>query len=262
MRKQQAWLASLAAAAALAGAMSALASPPPFTWNPAGASPALGGSAFTADTINETGYVRDVTQPDGTHLAQRFEVITGFSLNGAPVLPAGFGSSYGLYFEFTDQGIGGPPPHILNFTSISMALKADPGNHNGAVSSTVSGIGFANTGPTGQADDIVLATGSLVAGSLFLDTTTGILDGNTLLTFDPIAGQAAFFAGGSGLLEFDASNPASLLVMTPGPGGTTIANFNDYVGTAQFVPEPGSLALLGTGLLGLLSAGLLRRRSN
>jgi hypothetical protein len=228
---------------------------------PGGCVAGIGGSAFTADTINETGYVRDVTQPDGTHLAQRFEVITGFSLNGAPVLPAGFGSSYGLYFEFTDQGIGGPPPHILNFTSISMALKADRKPQR-AVSSTVSGIGFANTGPTGQADDIVLATGSPVAGSLVLDTTTGILDGNTLLTLDPIAGQAAFFAGGSGLLEFDASNPASLLVITPGPGGTTIANFNDYVGTAQFVPEPGSLALLGTGLLGLLSAGLLRRRSN
>ena len=51
MRKQQVWLASLVAAAALAGAASALANPLPFTWDPAGASPALGGSAFTADTI-------------------------------------------------------------------------------------------------------------------------------------------------------------------------------------------------------------------
>ena len=116
-----------------------------------------------------------------------------------PFTPAGFGSSYGLYFEFIDQGIGGPPPHILNFTSISMALKADPGNHNGAVSSTVSGIGFANTGPTGEADDIVLATGSLVAGSLFLDTTTGILDGNTLLTFDSDRRPGCILPGWIGL---------------------------------------------------------------
>ena len=127
MRTQQAWFASLVAAAALAGTASALANPLPFTWNPAGASPALGGSAFTADTINTTGYLRDVTQPDGTHIANRIEVITGFSLNGVAVLPAGFGTSYGLYFEFVDQGIGGPPPHILNFTSIDMTLKADPG---------------------------------------------------------------------------------------------------------------------------------------
>jgi hypothetical protein len=45
------WIASLVAAAALANAAPALADPVPFTWNPAGAIPAFGGSAFTADTI-------------------------------------------------------------------------------------------------------------------------------------------------------------------------------------------------------------------
>ena len=40
------WTAGLGVGAALA-----LADPVPFTWNPAGAIPALGGSAFTADTI-------------------------------------------------------------------------------------------------------------------------------------------------------------------------------------------------------------------
>ena len=37
----------------------------PFTWNPAAAG--LAGRAFTADTINFTGYVTDVSQPDGTY---------------------------------------------------------------------------------------------------------------------------------------------------------------------------------------------------
>jgi hypothetical protein len=252
MRKSQAWIASLSAVTALAGAAPASANALPFTWDPGGAPTSLGGSALTADTIDITGYVRDVAQPDGTHVAHRFEVITGFSLNGAAVLPAGFGSLYGLYFEFADQGTGGPPPHILNFTSVGLALKADPGNHNGQVSSTVSGIDFANTGPTGAADDIVLATGSLVTGSLFLNTTAGTVHGSILQTFVPLSGQVGFFSGGSGLLDFDALNPASLLVMTPGPGGTTTTNFNDYAVTAQFVPEPGSIALLGIGLLGLV----------
>ena len=79
MRKQQAWLVSLAAAAALAGATSALANPLPFTWNPAGASPALVGSAFTADTIIRQEFLRSVVQPDGSFLASRILVITGFS---------------------------------------------------------------------------------------------------------------------------------------------------------------------------------------
>ena len=71
MRKQQTWLVSLAAAVALAGATSALANPLPFTWNPAGASPALVGSAFTADTIIRQEFLRSVVQPDGSFLASR-----------------------------------------------------------------------------------------------------------------------------------------------------------------------------------------------
>lgn len=66
MRKRYAWLASLVAATVLTGAAPSLANPLPFTWDPAGASPALSGSAFTADTIVREEFLRGVTQPDGS----------------------------------------------------------------------------------------------------------------------------------------------------------------------------------------------------
>jgi len=206
--------------------------PNTFHWNPKAAG--LDGKAFTADTIDVVGNLTDVPQSDGTHLVDRIEQITGFSLHGHAVTPAGFGTNYGLYFEFVDHNTGDFPP---TFLSVDMTLKADPGNHNGPVVSDTSQTGFTNTGPTGQADDIVLAHGSLVNGMLFLDDTTTPpnLNATESETFTPDI--AEFFNGGSDLIKGLASNPVTLLTMTEVPDVGTVTNFNNFAGQWQFAAD-------------------------
>ena len=127
--KRQVWIAALLTTAALCVGPPAIAGVVPFTWDPAGAAPPLAGpgSAFTADTIFLTSFLRDVGQPDRTGAAHSFSVVTGFGLRGSPVSPAGFGSQYGLYFDITDTHTSGPPPEILRFSSIDISLRAETG---------------------------------------------------------------------------------------------------------------------------------------
>jgi hypothetical protein len=135
-------------------------------------------------------------------------------------------------------------------------LKADPGNLDGAALATPGGIGFANGGATGAADDITLGTGAMVTGSASLDPATGVRTTLFVDTFASAPGEAGFFLapvfGSATFLDFLATTNPGLLQMTPGPGGTVIQTINGSTGVAQFVPEPGSIVLLGIGLLGLV----------
>ncbi len=250
-------------AAALSAGSPAGAAVVPFTGDPAGAIPALTGpgTAFTADAFTYDLALRGVGAPSGAFAAHRLEPLTGFSLNGAPVSPLGFGSAYGLYLDIQDIGIQSPPGPLV-ITSATVTLKADPGNHNGAAFASAGGIGFANTGPSGTADDIVLASGIQVGTSASVDPVAGTLNGETLYTFSPAAGQAGFFLSplldGANLLDLFTSNPLAGIITTPQPDGTVVTTINGFTGTGQFVPEPGSMMLLGAGLIGF--APFLRRR--
>ena len=185
--------ASIAVAvAAFCAATPAIADVVTFKWDPTGALPALIGGAFTADTMSYNSYVHSVVQPSGGYVSERVAVINGFSLNGLAIVAPGLDSSYGLYFDFTDTGVSAPP-NPLTFTTSTFRMKADPGHLNGAPSSTFSGFGFANTGATGVADDITLATGSMVVGTSSFDPVSGARSTRFVDTFVPAPGEQGFF---------------------------------------------------------------------
>lgn len=248
-----------------------------FTWDPAGASPPLAGagSAFMADTIYGGHYLWSLgpnappttAVPGRIYTVDFIEQIQQFSLGGgARFVPPGLNGtpgapgSYGLYVTMTAQTEQVGSPKIYDYHSIAMSLMADPGNNDGTLSSTVSGVGFAN-GTTG---DITLATGSLVSGTFKLMPAPGIRSiGHFKESFRPAAGEGGFFVtpvSPYSVLEEFLATPVGAIQFFPVPGAPNSQYSVLNGGTAVMdlrVPEPGSAVLFGSGLLALVP---LRRR--
>lgn len=249
---------AIAMAAACASASAAL---PPFTLNLAAATPALVGTAFTADNILVSDFSTE-TFSGTTFTDTGFLSVSAFQLGGTTIIPTGLNSIYGLYFAFTGSGTttpGNPAtvPTFGSFTTLNYTLYG----YNGTAS-----FGFSGNTPTETANgEVVLATGSLINGSVSTTPTvpndgTYTPSANAKMTFTVATGEQAFFAS---------PNPFYNIALTaftnttsevePFDGGFRIRQGGGSVNFASVsvIPEPETYALM---LGGLAAVGFMTRR--
>lgn len=188
------------------------------------------------DTMNGGLFLRSVSQPDLSNSVQFLMPVTDFEYKGLPVAPPGFDKDYGLFLTIDATAINNPNGSVNHYTSLNVTLWADPRNDAGNPSvSETSDPAFSN----GMANDIVLATGTMVSGSMSLDPTTMIRHADLVESLIPTLEGTLLLHGsirpGSLLEEKTTALPADFDTYAQSDGGL-IATVNG--GTVQITLDP------------------------
>lgn len=210
-----------------------------FAWAPRAAG--LDGELFVADAVRFADYDLIVQPPDGTFTEVGYLPITGFSLAGEAVAPAGLndpgGAGWGAYMRITGSGTTGLSPLGTPGASYD-ELSYEIVGFNGTATYGFDADG--NVVVAGELGDVVtLLSGSLITGRIdFVPTDTGpAIEGTVSLTVDEVAPR--FAAGLLGALNLTIVHPPGDYSFTS-PTTVRVAATSGTDGTfSAAAPEPG-----------------------